>query len=128
MAQTLPGPVFSFCAYVGGLAGREIGWHGPWLGASAATLGIFLPGTFLIFFIIRFWAQLKRYRVIKASLEGINAASAGLVFSAAMLMFKPMPASNLNVTVIAITFLLLQYTRTQPWMLIVAAFGVGMIF
>ena len=128
VAQTLPGPVFSFCAYVGGLAGRQIGWHGPWLGASAATLGIFLPGTFLIFFIIRFWAQLKRYRVVKASLEGINAASAGLVFSAAMLMFKPMPASNLNVTVIAITFLLLQYTRTQPWMLIVAAFGLGMIF
>jgi len=128
VSQALPGPVFAFCTYVGGLAGRRLGWSGPWLGATAATLGIFLPGAFLIFFVIRFWAQLKRYRVVKASLEGINAVSAGLVFSAALLLFKPLPATNINLTVIALTFIFLQYTRTPAWMLIVASLLLGLVF
>lgn len=128
VVQVLPGPVFAFCTYVGGLAGRRLGWGGPWLGAGAATLGIFLPGTFLIFFIIRFWAQLKRYRVVKASLEGINAASAGLVFSAALLLFKPLPAGNLNITVIALTFVLLHFTKLAPWMIITGSLVLGFLF
>ena len=48
--------------------------------------GIFLPGTLLIFFVIRFWDQLRQYRVVQASLEGINAVSAGLVCAAAFLL------------------------------------------
>jgi len=128
ITQVLPGPIFAFCTYVGGLAGRPYGLTGIALGAGAATLGIFLPGTFLIFFIIRFWAQLKQYRVVKAGLEGINAASAGLVFCAALQLFKPLPADTLNVLLIGLSFAILQFTKIAPWMLVLAAILLGILW
>ena len=81
VAQALPGPVFSFSAYIGALSMRDYGTGGEIIGAIMSALGIFLPGTFLIFFVIRFWDSLKKYRAVRASLEGITAASSGLVVS-----------------------------------------------
>jgi len=111
VAQALPGPVFSFSSYIGSLAMREYGTGGEIVGALMAAFGIFLPGTFLIFFVIRFWEGLKSYRVVRASLEGITAASAGLVIAAAVIMFQPLENSVLNIAFTAGTFLLLAFTR-----------------
>src|SRR5690606_8568514 len=66
MVQAIPGPTFSFSAYVGALSIDGFGIGGRIFGAVMAALGIFLPGTFLIFFVIRFWEQLKKYRLVKA--------------------------------------------------------------
>ena len=44
------------------------------VGGLVSAAGIFLPGTFLIFFVVRFWDSLKKFRVVRASLEGIAAA------------------------------------------------------
>src|SRR5690606_6675244 len=88
IAQTLPGPVFSFSSYIGAISMRSYGLGGEILGSLVAAAGIFLPGTFLIFFVIRFWENLKKYRAVRASLEGITAASAGLVAAAAVIMFR----------------------------------------
>ncbi len=76
-----------------------------------ATAGIFLPGTFLIFFVIRFWDSLKKYRAVRASLEGITAASAGLVATAAIVLFQPLENTILNFGVTIVTFLLLTFTK-----------------
>ncbi len=127
VTQSLPGPVFAYCTYIGVLAGRPLGLGGQLYGGLASTLGIFLPGTFLIFFIIRFWASLKKYRVVKASLEGVNAASAGLVAAAALLMFSPLEASQANISIIGGTFLVLQLTRVPSWMVIGAALLAGVV-
>ena len=85
VVQAIPGPTFSFSAYVGALSIDGMGIGGRIFGGIMASLGIFLPGTFLIFFVIRFWEQLKRYRLVKASFEGINAVSAGMVIAACRL-------------------------------------------
>ena len=90
VAQALPGPVFSFSAYIGALSMRDYGTGGEIIGAIMSALGIFLPGTFLIFFVIRFWDSLKKYRAVRASLEGITAASSGLVVASAVIMFQPL--------------------------------------
>jgi chromate transporter len=120
MAQSVPGPVFSFTAYIGALSMREYGVFGELIGALAATFGIFLPGTFLIFFVIRFWEDLKKYRPVRASLEGINAASAGLVAAAAILLFQPLDSNFLNVSFIIGTFCLLTFTRIpHPFIILV---------
>ncbi|MFW5761136.1 MAG: chromate efflux transporter, partial [Cyclobacteriaceae bacterium] len=111
LVQAVPGPTFSISAYIGALSMREYGIGGEILGAFFASLGIFLPGTFLIFFVIRFWTALKKYRIIKASLEGILAASSGMVISAAILLFQPIEHSFLNITIIVITFILLTFTK-----------------
>ena len=127
LTQALPGPVFAFCSYIGMLAGRPLGLQGQLLGALAATLGIFLPGTFLIFFIIRFWAQLKRYRVVKASLEGVNAVSSGLILAAALLLFKPMQATDVNLLTVTGTFVVLQFTRMPSWAVIAIGLIMGIV-
>lgn len=118
LVQALPGPVFSFCAYVGALSMREFGIGGELLGAFMATAGIFLPGTFLIFFVSRFWEDLKKYRFIKASLEGINAVSCGMVIAAAYLLAQPIEVSILNYAIILVTIIMLLFTKIRaPWII-----------
>jgi chromate transporter len=128
LIQALPGPVFAFCSYIGALTMREYGIWGQLLGSLVATVGIFLPGTFLIFFIIRFWDQLKKYRVIKASLEGINAVSSGMVCAAAILLYHPIESSPINLGLVGGTFCLLLFTRVPPPALILTGLLAGFIF
>lgn len=127
VGQSVPGPVFSFCAYIGSLSMRQEGISGELMGSIAATAGIFLPGTFLIFFVIRFWDQLKRYRIVRASLEGINAASSGMVASAAVLMFLPLTPNLLNFSLTIGTFLILQFTRVPAPLIILAGILAGVV-
>ena len=127
MVQALPGPVFSFSAYIGALSSREFGTGGEIAGALIASLGIFLPGTFLIFFVIRFWESLKRFRIIRASLEGISAASAGMVAAAAVLMYIPIDQSILNVAILVTTFVLLTWTKLPSPVIILTGILLGII-
>jgi len=119
LVQSVPGPVFSFSAFIGTLSMREYGILGQILGGFFATAGIFLPGTFLIFFIIRFWDQLKKYRIVKASLEGINATSSGMVVAAVVLLMQPIEPQIINVVIIAGTFLVLLLTKFPPPFIII---------
>ena len=130
IVQALPGPVFSFSAYIGSLAMRDLGIFWQVLGGLIAAAGIFLPGTFLIFFVIRFWEQLKKYRMVKASLEGINAASSGLVIAAAFLLFQPIEndANVINITVLLGTFIVLMFTRIPAPFIIIAGLIAGLVF
>lgn len=127
VAQALPGPVFSFSAYIGALSSRNYGIGGEILGAVMSALGIFLPGTFLIFFVIRFWENFKKYRGVRASLEGITAASAGLVATSAIVLFQPLENSFLNFAVCIATFALLAFTRIPSALIIVGGVLLGLI-
>ena len=130
IVQALPGPVFSFSAYIGALAMREQGILWEIAGGIVAAAGIFLPGTFMIFFVIRFWEKLKKYRVVKASLEGINAASSGLVIAAAFLLFQPIEenANVINIGFLVGTFILLMFTRVPAPFIIIGGLLAGLIF
>lgn len=127
VAQALPGPVFSFSAYIGALSSRDKGIGGTVLGALTSAVGIFLPGTFLIFFVIRVWESLKKYRAVRASLEGITAASAGLVAASAIILFQPLENSFLNFAVTVITFCLLTFTRVPTTVIILAGLVLGFV-
>lgn len=125
--QAVPGPVFSFTAYIGALSMREYGTIGEILGSVLASIGIFLPGTFFIFFVIKFWGQLKKYRIVRASLEGINAASAGMVIAAAFLLFQPLEPDFINMAMIISTFLALMFTKIPPPLIIFAGLIAGFL-
>jgi chromate transporter len=127
VAQALPGPIFSFSAYIGALSSRDYGIGGEIVGAIMSALGIFLPGTFLIFFVIRFWDSLKQYRPIRASLEGITAASAGLVAASAVIMFQPLENTLINFGFTIATFFLLAFTRIPAPLIIVGGLMLGFI-
>lgn len=127
LSQLIPGPTFIFCTYIGTLAMRDYGFWGQLLGSFVATTGIFLPGTFLIFFIIRFWEELKKYRIIKASLEGIHAVSSGMVCAAAILLYHPIENTPINFGLVLATFALLLLTKMPPYMLILLGLAAGII-
>ena len=156
LVQAVPGPVFSFAAFVGALTmykrlswlhtsflassgyfetffsgtfgGAVGGILGGILGGFTASIAVFLPGMFLIFFVIRFWEQLKKYRPIKASLEGINGASAGLVLAGAFLLLEPIEKSPINIGIMLATFLILQCTKIPAPFLILIGLLIGFIF
>lgn len=127
LVQAVPGPVFAFASYIGALAMRNGGVHGQLLGSLAATAGIFLPGTFLIFFVYRFWNQLKQYRAVRASLAGINAASTGLTAAAAVILLEPMLGAWSMLVVVLGTILLQEFTKIPPYLLILGGLGLGLV-
>jgi chromate transporter len=127
VAQALPGPSFSFSAYIGALSARSYGTGGEILGAVMSTIAIYLPGTFMIFFVIRFWANLKKYRPVRASLEGITAAASGLVAASAIIMFQPLENTFLNFSVTIATFCVLVFTRVPAPVIIVGGLVLGVV-
>jgi chromate transporter len=127
IVQTLPGPVFAFSAFIGSLSMREYGTFGEIIGAFMSALGIFLPGTFLIFFVIRFWDSLKKYRAVRASLEGITAASAGLIAASAVILFQPLDNTFMNFAFTSGTFCLLAFTRLPSPFIILGGLALGLL-
>lgn len=128
ISQGVPGPTFSFSSYVGAFSMKEFGLVGFLTGGLIAAAGIFLPGIFMIFFVIRFWDQLKKYRPVRAALEGINAVSCGMLIAAAYLLFEPLEANLLNIFMILGTYSILQFTKiASPW-IIVGGIFLGVIF
>lgn len=111
IAQAIPGPTFSFASYIGALSMREYGTWGEILGGFLAAVGIFVPGTLMMIFLIRFWDQLKKIRAIKASLEGITAVSSGMVVAAIFLLFEPVQSTILNFSLIIATVAILLFTK-----------------
>ncbi|AWW30649.1 chromate transporter [Echinicola strongylocentroti] len=127
ISQGVPGPTFSISSYIGALSMRSAGMGvgGAIVGGLVSAAGIFLPGTFLIFFVIRFWDELKKYRPVRAALEGINAVSCGMLIAAAYLLFEPMPANVFNITAIISTYLLLQFTKIPTPFIIIGGISIG---
>lgn len=127
IAQSIPGPVFSFSAFIGALSMKDSGMAGQIVGAFVSAAGIFLPGTFLTFFVIRFWDSLKKFRAVRASLEGISAASAGLVAAAAVFLFQPLDNEFVTYAFTIGTFALLAFTRIPSGLVIVLGLLLGFV-
>ncbi|MCK9252080.1 MAG: chromate efflux transporter [Clostridiales bacterium] len=120
LVQGLPGPMFSFSAYAGGMAARGGSALLQVAGAAAGGIAIFLPGLLLIFFVYPLWENLKQIRGIKISLKGITAVAGGLIAVAAIILMQKSGFTLENILVTLATVLLLL-TRKIPAPLIVAA-------
>ncbi|WP_340154049.1 chromate efflux transporter [uncultured Marivirga sp.] len=128
IAQAIPGPTFSFASYIGALSMREYGVWGEILGGFLAAVGIFVPGTLMMIFLIRFWDQLKKFRIIKASLEGITAVSSGMVVAAIFLLFEPVQANLLNFSLIIGTLAILLFTKIPAPYVVLIGLLAGFLF
>lgn len=118
IVQGLPGPMFSFSAYAGGMAARGYGSIYQILGAMAGGIGIFLPGLLLIFFVYSIWEDLKQIKGIKVSLRGITAVASGLIATSAIILMRSsgFQLDNLLITIITMGLLM---TKKIPAPLIV---------
>ncbi|MBK1733339.1 chromate efflux transporter [Thiococcus pfennigii] len=128
-AQAVPGPLFTFAAYLGALA--EPGPNGL-LGATLALLGIFLPGLLLLMGVLPFWDRLRQHDAARAAMAGANAAVVGILGAT---LFRPLWTSSVvSVADFAITlsaFVLLTAWKAPPWLAVavslLAALAVGVV-
>jgi chromate transporter len=113
MLQAVPGPVFSICTFVGGIAMSSEGALWQVAGCLTATIGVFLPSTLMMLFLFPLYQSLKNYVIIYRSIEGINAAIVGMIWASGFILFQA-PSANeeiVNIIIAGITFSLLQFTK-----------------
>lgn len=127
LVQGLPGPMFSFSAYAGGMAARGGSVVTQVLGAVAGGIGIFLPGTLLIFFVYPIWENLKKIKGIKVSLKGITAVAGGLITVAAIILMQRSGFALDNFIVMLITVALLITKKIPAPLIVVATLAAGFI-
>lgn len=111
-AQAVPGPLFTFAAYLGAVIN---GWQGGLL----ATVAIFLPAFLLILGTLPFWGTLRHNPKIKGALLGVNAAVVGILISA---FYHPIWTSSILAPIdfafAAILFSMLVYWKLPPWIIV----------
>jgi chromate transporter len=125
-AQAVPGPLFTFAAYVGAVM------HQPpngWTGAGLALGAVFLPSFLLVVGALPFWEILRQRTGFQAALRGINAAVVGLLLAA---LYDPVWTSAItgpaDFALALIAFGLLMFWRIPAWaVVIVAAVGGALI-
>lgn len=120
LVQGLPGPMFSFSAYAGGMAARGGNAVGQVIGAAVSGIGVFLPGLLLIYFVYPIWESIKKIKGIKVSLKGITAVAGGLISVAAIILMQKSGFELNNIVVMLLTTVLL-FTKKIPAPLIVGA-------
>ncbi len=127
LVQGLPGPMFSFAAYAGGMAerggtvGRQI------LGGVLGGVGIFLPGVLLIFFVYPVWEQLKEIRAVRISLKGVNAVASGLIVAAAVILMKAGDTTPDYALATVVTVGLLLTRKIPAPLIVLAALLAGLL-
>ncbi len=124
-AQAVPGPLFTFAAYLGAAMNTA---PSGWFGGLLCLLAIFLPSFLLVTGVLPFWEDLRKNPRIRKALVGVNAAVVGLLLSA---FYDPVWTSGIlsvsDFVLALLAFGLLVYWKTPPW-IVVAATGVGGAF
>lgn len=128
LVQGMPGPMFSFASYAGGMAARGHGTFIQIMGALLSGIGIFLPGIFLIYFVVPEWEKIKKIKAIKISLKGITAVAAGLIVASAFNLAIKSGLSLENVLVIIGTLGLLKLKKIPVPVIVALMVILGFIF
>ncbi|APA84720.1 chromate efflux transporter [Paraburkholderia sprentiae WSM5005] len=122
-AQAVPGPLFTFAAFLGWMM---ILPPRHWSGALLATLGIFLPGLLLVVAALPWWQALRARAAMSAALAGVNAAVVGLLAAA---LYSPVWTSAVlsptDFAVACIGFLLLMRWKVPPLAVVVLCVAAG---
>ena len=115
-AQAVPGPLFSFAAYLGAAVRPT---SSPLLYGVLGLLGLFAPGLLAMTAVLPFWRALRENGSIKAALRGINASVVGVLIAA---LFQPLWTSTVHSAVdfwiALVAFSLLALGKVQPWIVV----------
>jgi chromate transporter len=126
LAQALPGPLFSFAAYLGAAAKNA---PNGWLGALICLLGIYLSPLLLMAGAIPFWETLRRTRSAQAALRGANAAVTGILLAA---LFDPLWLTSIHsgrdLALAMGAFALLFIWRFPAWLIVLLAALAGQMW
>jgi chromate transporter len=122
-AQAVPGPLFTFAAYLGAIMTG-------WVGAALCLVAIFLPGLLLVLGVLPFWASLGRGALMRACLRGVNAAVVGVLLGA---LYDPVWTKAIggaaDFALALVAFALLVIWKAPPWLaVLVSAAGGAALF
>ncbi len=110
--QAVPGPLFTFAAYLGTVMKG-------WQGGLVATFAVFLPAFLLILGALPFWDDLRNNPKIKGAIMGVNAAVIGILISA---FYFPIWTTSIftpvDFALAAILFSMLAFWKLPPWIIV----------
>ncbi len=120
-AQAVPGPLFTFAAYLGTVISG-------WPGAILATAAIFLPSFLLVIGTLPYWEWMRTRPTFQAALNGINAAVVGILLAA---LYDPVWTkaihSPANFSLALLSFGLLMIWKLPPWMVVLFSAAGGAV-
>jgi chromate transporter len=124
-AQALPGPLFTFAAYLGAVVQPAV--H-PVALSALSLIAIFLPGLLVIVAVLPFWNLLRQRPQVQAGLRGVNAAVVGVLICA---FIRPVCSSAIHsaydLAVALAALALLVRWKTSPWIVVVAVASLSVI-
>lgn len=122
-AQAVPGPLFSFAAFLG--ASLHSGPSG-WSGGLLCLLAIFAPSFLLVAGALPFWEDLRRAAGLRAALAGVNAAVVGVLLAA---LYDPVwvqaIAAPRDFALALVAFVALLFWRLPPWLVVLGCAAGG---
>ncbi len=124
-AQAVPGPLFTFSAFLGAARGP---WPNGLAGAAIALVAIFLPGALLVYASLPFWSVFRQHPAFQRALSGVNVAVVGILLAALYLTIwtttiKQPPDFGLAL----VAFGLLMVWKRPPWQVVVFGLAGGAV-
>ncbi|WP_397453292.1 chromate efflux transporter [Pseudomonas sp. NA-150] len=123
VAQAVPGPLFTFAAFLG--ASMNVQPSG-WVGATVCLIAIFAPSFLLVIGVLPFWEQLRHSFRTQAALAGINAGVVGLLLAA---LYNPVWTSAIlkpqDFGLALIALVALMFWKTPPWLVVLGSGALG---
>jgi len=123
-AQAVPGPMFTFATFLG----ADIAESSPLLGATVATLAVFLPGFLLVLSLRGAWESLAANPKIAGGIWGINAAVVGLLMAA---LYQPVFTSAViepfDMALVVIGFFVLRALKAPILLLVLGFLMIGIL-
>ncbi len=124
-AQAVPGPLFTFAAYLGAIL-HTTPTGIP--GAVVALVGIFLPGFLLLIGVLPFWDQLRARVGVRAVMRGANAAVVGILGAA---LYTPVFTTAITgipqFALALVCFVLLTAAKLPPWAVVLVGAAGGLV-
>lgn len=124
-AQAVPGPLFTFAAYLGSVSGAG---PGGILGAALALGAIFLPGFLVLVGALPFWDAVRTRPRVRAAMRGANAAVVGILGAA---LYTPVFTTAItgpgSLVLAAVGFVLLTAFRTPAWAVVLVGAAGGIV-
>jgi len=121
--QAMPGPLFTFAAFLGASMTQA---PNGWLGGLLCLLAIFAPSFLLVLGALPFWESLRRSPRTQAALAGVNAAVVGLLLAA---LYQPVWTSAIftaqDVALALIGLVALMVWKLPPWLVVVGSGAAG---
>ena len=115
-AQAIPGPLFTFAAYLGAVSQTELSGLPT---AALCLVAVFLPSFLLVLGVLPFWERLRKYNRMRFAIRAVNAAVVGILIAA---FYNPLWTSGIrniqDFVLLLAAFLLLIFYRLPSWLIV----------